>query len=89
MQENISKIDFTVTIHESEVRKQNFGQVTNAFIRICNEETGEGAKNGSLKNFLQKCRKFFIYSFICKNSLYPCSDIYLSWHYRCGEGREF
>lgn len=41
VQENISKIDFTVTIHESEVRKQNFGQVTNAFIRICNEETGE------------------------------------------------
>lgn len=37
----ITKIDFTVTIHEAEVRKQNFGQVSNAYIRICNEETGE------------------------------------------------
>ena len=30
----IEKIDFTVTIHEAEERKQNFGQVENAFIRI-------------------------------------------------------
>lgn len=39
--ENISKIAFTVTIYESEQRHQNFGQVNNAFIRICNEQTGE------------------------------------------------
>ena len=31
---NIEKIDFTVTIHEAESRKQNFGQVENAFIRV-------------------------------------------------------
>ena len=37
----ITKIDFTVTIHEAEARKQNFGQVNNSFIRIYNEETGE------------------------------------------------
>ena len=30
----IQKIDFTVTIHEAETRKQNFGQVENAFIRV-------------------------------------------------------
>jgi len=38
---NTTKIDFTVTIHEAEARKQNFGQVSNAFIRIVNEATGE------------------------------------------------
>ena len=39
--QNITKIDFTVTINDAEARRQNFGQVSNAFIRICNEETGE------------------------------------------------
>ena len=34
---NIEKIDFTVTIHEADARKQNFGQVSNAFIRIVDE----------------------------------------------------
>ena len=39
--DNITKIAFTVTIYEAEQRNQNFGQVSNAFIRIYNEETGE------------------------------------------------
>jgi len=39
--DNITKIAFTVTIYEPEQRKQNFGQVNNAFIRIYNEENGE------------------------------------------------
>ncbi len=39
--ENITKIAFTVTIYEAEARRQNFGQINNAFIRIYNEETGE------------------------------------------------
>lgn len=38
---NISKIAFTVTIYDAEVRRQNFGQVNNAYIRVFNEETGE------------------------------------------------
>lgn len=38
---NVQKIVFTVTIYEAESRRQNFGQVNNAFIRICNEATGE------------------------------------------------
>lgn len=38
---NISKIDFTVTIYDAEQRKQNFGQVENAFIRIVNAANGE------------------------------------------------
>jgi tellurium resistance protein TerD len=39
--ENLTKIAFTVTIYEPEQRRQNFGQVNNAFIRIYNEDTGE------------------------------------------------
>ena len=35
---DIDKIAFTVTIHEAEIRKQNFGQVSNAFIRIVNQD---------------------------------------------------
>lgn len=36
---DVQKITFTVTIHEAEQRKQNFGQVQNAFIRLVNAET--------------------------------------------------
>lgn len=39
--DNITKIAFTVTIYEPEKRRQNFGQINNAFIRIYNDETGE------------------------------------------------
>lgn len=39
--ENITKIAFTVTIYDAEQRRQNFGQVNNAFIRIYNEANGE------------------------------------------------
>ena len=37
---NISKIAFAVTIYEAEERRQNFGQVNNAFIRIYDEPNG-------------------------------------------------
>lgn len=39
--DNITKIVFTVTIYDADVRRQNFGQVNNSFIRIFNEITGE------------------------------------------------
>lgn len=38
---NITKIAFTVTIYDAEKRRQNFGQVNNAFIRIYDEISGE------------------------------------------------
>lgn len=38
---NVTKIAFTVTIYEAEARRQNFGQVSNAFVRIYNEANGE------------------------------------------------
>ena len=34
---NIEKIAFTVTIHEADTRKQNFGMVLNSYVRIVNE----------------------------------------------------
>lgn len=34
---NIEKIGFTVTIYDAETRKQNFGQVSNAYIRVFDE----------------------------------------------------
>ncbi|MCX7748332.1 MAG: TerD family protein [Clostridia bacterium] len=37
----IEKIDFTITIHEATQRNQNFGQVSNSYVRILNEETGQ------------------------------------------------
>lgn len=39
--DNIAKIAFTVTIYDAERRRQNFGQVSNAYIRIVDETTGE------------------------------------------------
>lgn len=39
--ENITRIVFTATIYDAEGRRQNFGQVNNAFIRIYKEDTGE------------------------------------------------
>ncbi len=38
---NIEKIAFTVTIYDADTRRQNFGQVSNAFIRIVNSDTNE------------------------------------------------
>jgi len=37
---NIQEIIFTATIYKAEERRQNFGQVRNAYIRIYNELTG-------------------------------------------------
>ena len=38
---SIQEIIFTVTIHEAESRRQNFGQVHNSYIRIYNAATNE------------------------------------------------
>ena len=38
---NVSKVAFTVTIYESDVRRQNFGQVSNAYIRSVDESSGQ------------------------------------------------
>jgi tellurium resistance protein TerD len=41
MPADIHKIGFTVTIHDANARGQNFGQVSNAFVRVLNAETGQ------------------------------------------------
>ena len=41
MPDNIQRIAFTVTIYEAESRRQNFGMVNNAFIRIFDETNGQ------------------------------------------------
>ncbi len=38
---DIAKVAFTVTIYDSDARGQNFGQVSNSFIRIVDEATGQ------------------------------------------------
>jgi len=37
----VSRIAFAVTIYDSDVRKQNFGQVSNAYIRIVDMDTNQ------------------------------------------------
>lgn len=39
--ESVDKIAFTVTIYEAQERRQNFGQVSNAYIRILDEDTNQ------------------------------------------------
>ncbi len=41
MPQDVDKMAVTVTIHEALSRGQNFGQVSNAYVRVVNEETGE------------------------------------------------
>ena len=38
---SVEKIAFAITIHEAEARNQNFGQVSNSYVRILNETNGE------------------------------------------------
>ena len=39
--QNVNKIAFTVTIHEAQERRQNFGQVNNSYVRVVNEDTNQ------------------------------------------------
>ncbi|MGP7815972.1 TerD family protein [Niallia sp. 01092] len=36
---HVHKVGIAVTIHDASLRSQNFGQVSNAFVRVVNEET--------------------------------------------------
>ncbi len=37
---DIQKLSFAVTIHDADARRQNFGMVSNAYIRVLNEDGG-------------------------------------------------
>ena len=38
---SVAKLTFGITIHEGKERNQNFGQVSNAYVRVLNEASGE------------------------------------------------
>lgn len=38
---HVERIAITVTIHDADVRNQNFGQVSNAFVRVVNEDNNQ------------------------------------------------
>jgi len=38
---DVEKVAFVVTIHEADVRKQNFGMVSNAYMRVINDDNKE------------------------------------------------
>jgi tellurium resistance protein TerD len=38
--QDVDKVAITVTIHDAELRRQNFGQISNAYVRLVNEDTG-------------------------------------------------
>lgn len=45
---DVERIAITVTIHDAEARRQNFGQIANAFVRLVNEETNNEVLNFDL-----------------------------------------
>ena len=61
---NISRIVFTVTIYDAEVRNQNFGQVNNAFVRIV-----DAATNAELIRY-DLCEDFSIETAVVFGELY-------------------
>ena len=46
--QNVNKIAFTVTIHEAQERRQNFGQVSNSYVRVIDEDTNQELLNYEL-----------------------------------------
>lgn len=40
MPAEVAKIAVCINIHDADVRQQNFGQVSNAYVRVVNDETG-------------------------------------------------
>lgn len=41
LERNCAKLAFGVTIHEADVRQLNFGMVSNAFVRVVDDSTGD------------------------------------------------
>ncbi|PLS15952.1 chemical-damaging agent resistance protein C [Bacillus sp. M6-12] len=37
----VERVAFTITIHDAEARRQNFGQVSNAFVRVVSEQSNQ------------------------------------------------
>ena len=46
--QNVNKIAFTVTIHEAQERRQNFGQVNNSYVRVVSTDNNQELLNYEL-----------------------------------------
>lgn len=46
--QNVNKIAFTVTIHQAQERRQNFGQVNNSYVRVVNTDNNQELLNYEL-----------------------------------------
>lgn len=51
MPDDIKKIAITVTIHEAAARKQNFGQVSNAYVRVAKRSSEDDMKGEDTLRF--------------------------------------
>ncbi|MGN0606910.1 MAG: TerD family protein [Oscillospiraceae bacterium] len=51
MPDDIKKIAITVTIHEAAARKQNFGQVSNAYVRVAKRSSEDDMKGEDALRF--------------------------------------
>lgn len=52
---DVAKLAFSVTIHEADIRRQNFGGVNNAYIRIVNETNNEEVARFDLTEDASTC----------------------------------
>lgn len=57
---NVQKIAFAVSIYEANKRRQNFGQVQNAFIRIVDESTGRELTRYDLREEFSMARSVIV-----------------------------
>lgn len=49
--QHIERIAFTITIHDAQAKRQNFSQISNAYVRIMNEENQEELLRFNLEQF--------------------------------------
>ena len=67
---DIERIAFTVTIYDADVRRQNFGQVSNAFIRIVDSMAAQHAKWLKVCNQLSWRRPIASLNFILTSNVW-------------------
>lgn len=60
MPSNVNEVVFVVTMFEAEQRKQNFGQVENAFIRIVDENTNKEVCRFDLTEDYSACQSIIV-----------------------------
>ncbi len=85
---NIEKIGITVTIHDAEARGQNFGQVSNAFVRVVDENSQNELLRFDLGKTSQLKRRLSFVSFTAmglSGSLMPSAAGFPAvWHHFAG-----